>query len=100
MFVGNRLQRILAGNRNMDLVRLEPAVIGFFSISRRGPPDSDSGSGASVAGRGLKAVEDRELMRTGLQLDRYRSSRSSICAVARPGRAAPHPATGEKLFNQ
>ena len=32
MFVGNRVQRILYGKQNMELVRLEPAVIGSFFL--------------------------------------------------------------------
>ena len=61
MFVGNRLQRILAGNRNMDLVRLEPAVIGSFFPSHGEDrliltPDQVP----ALLAEGLKAVEDRE----------------------------------------
>ena len=61
MFVGNRLQRILYGNRNMDLVRLEPAVIGSFFPSHGEDrliltPDQVP----ELLAEGLKAVEDRE----------------------------------------
>ena len=61
MFVGNRVQRILYGKQNMDLVRLEPAVIGSFFPSHGEDrliltPDQVP----SLLAEGLKAVEDRE----------------------------------------
>ena len=60
MFVGNRLQRLKYADRPLDLVRLEPAVIGSFFPSHGEDrviltPDKVP----ALLADGLKAVEDR-----------------------------------------
>jgi penicillin-binding protein 1B len=60
MFVGNRLQRLQYADRPLDLVRLEPAVIGSFFPSHGEDrviltPDKVP----ALLADGLKAVEDR-----------------------------------------
>ena len=60
MFVGSRLQRLSYDNRPLDLVRLEPAVIGSFFPSHGEDrvilaPDEVP----ALLANGLKAVEDR-----------------------------------------
>ena len=60
MFVGNRLQKLSYADRSLDLVRLEPAVIGSFFPSHGEDrviltPDEVP----ALLANGLKAVEDR-----------------------------------------